>query len=114
LLDTRNQFGAAGPVPAQGSISVQMTGHGGIPPNGVSAVALNVTAVSPTSAGYITAWPSLTNRPEASNLNFSPGQNIPNMVIVPVGTDGKISLFNGSGGTVQLLADVAGYYLAGG
>jgi hypothetical protein len=36
------------------------------------------------------------------------------MVIVPVGTDGKISLFNGSGGTVQLLADVAGYYLAGG
>jgi subtilisin family serine protease len=114
VLDTRNQFGAAGPVPAQGSISVQMTGHGGIPPNGVSAVALNVTAVSPTSAGYITAWPSLTNRPEASNLNFSPGQNIPNMVIVPVGTDGKISLFNGSGGTVQLLADVAGYYLAGG
>ena len=114
VLDTRTQFGAAGPVPAQGSISVQMTGRGGIPATGVSAVALNVTAVSPTSAGYITAWPSLTNRPEASNLNFSPGQNIPNMVIVPVGTDGKISLFNGSGGTVQLLADVAGYYLAGG
>ena len=46
-----------------------------------------------------------------SNLNFQAGQNIPNLVVVPVGADGKIQLFNGSTGTVQLLADVTGYIL---
>ena len=113
ILDTRTNTGASNPVPALGNISVQVTGMGGIPPSGVSAVALNVTAVSPGGAGYITAWAAGTNRPAASNLNFSAGQNIPNLVIVPVGANGEIQLFNGSTGTVQLLADVAGYYLAG-
>ena len=79
----------------------------------MSAVALNVTVANPTAAGYITVWPSGTPRPETSNLNFQAGQNIPNLVIVPVGADGKIQLFNGSGGTVQLIADVAGYILSG-
>jgi len=48
-----------------------------------------------------------------SNLNFGAGQNIPNTVIVPVGVDGKISLFNGSAGSAHLLVDVTGYTLAG-
>ena len=54
-----------------------------------------------------------TPRPQTSNLNLQAGQNIPNLVIVPVGPDGKIQLYNGSGGTVQLIADVAGYILSG-
>jgi len=29
------------------------------------------------------------------------------------GADGKVAFFNGSDGSVQLIADVAGYYLAG-
>ena len=52
--------------------------------------------------------------PTASNLNFVAGQTIPNLVVVPVGADGSIRLFNGSGGAVDLIADVAGYYLIGG
>ena len=47
-----------------------------------------------------------------SNLNFTAGQTVPNLVIVPVGADGKIRLYNGSPGTVQLIADIAGYYRA--
>ena len=100
-------------MPSTGSISVQVTGQGGVPATGVSAVALNVTVADPTAAGYITVWPSGTPRPETSNLNFQAGQNIPNLVIVPVGPDGKIQLYNGSPGTVQLIADVAGYILSG-
>ncbi len=114
LLDTRFGTGAAvGPVPPSGSLSVQVLGAGGVPAGGVSAVALNVTAVAPTASGYVTAWPSGRPRPNTSNLNFYAGRNIPNSVAVPVGADGKVNLFNGSGGTVQLVADVAGYYLAG-
>ena len=100
-------------MPSTGSISVQVTGQGGVPATGVSAVALNVTVAAPTAAGYITVWPSGTPQQQTSNLNFQAGQNIPNLVIVPVGADGKIQLFNGSGGTVHLIADVAGYILGG-
>jgi len=113
ILDTRIGQGAPGPVLSMGSISVQVTGQGGVPPTGVSAVAVNVTAAAPTAAGYITVWPSGTPRQETSNLNFQAGQNIPNLVIVPVGPDGKIQLYNGSPGTVHLIADVAGYILSG-
>jgi hypothetical protein len=38
---------------------------------------------------------------------------VPNLVTVPVGADGKVTLFNRSAGTAQLIADVAGYYLPG-
>ena len=74
---------------------------------------LNVTAVSPQTAGYITVWPFGIDKTDTSNLNFQAGQNIPNTVIVPVGTGGKIQLFNGSWGTVHLIVDVTGYTLAG-
>jgi len=47
--------------------------------------------------------------PLVSNLNFVGGQAVPNLAIVPVGADGAIRLHNGSGGTVQLVADVCGY-----
>jgi len=113
VLDTRVAVGASGPLPALSTLSVQITGGGGVPVTGVTAVTLNVTAVGPTVPGFLTVWPSGKARPEASNLNFSAGQNIPNTVIVPIGVGGKIQLFSGSGGTVYLLADVSGYYLAG-
>ena len=48
-------------------------------------------------------------RPVASNLNFTPGETIPNLVIVQVGAGGKISLYNREGST-DVIADVVGYY----
>src|SRR5664279_4473900 len=113
IMDTRINQGVTGPVPALGTVSLQVTGRGGVPVSGVSAVVVNVTAVSPAGSGFITVWPSGTGRPGVSNLNFRAGQIVPNLVVVPVGADGKIELFNGSAGTVDLLADVAGYTLAG-
>ena len=113
ILDTRTNLGATGPVPAQGTVSLQVTGKGGVPSAGVSAVVVNVTAVTPATLGFITVWPSGTAQQQTSNLNFQAGQNIPNLVVVPVGADGKIQLFNGSTGSVQLLADVTGYILGG-
>ena len=49
--------------------------------------------------------------PAVSSLNFTAGQTVPNLAIVPVGPNGAIRLHNGSGGTVQLIADVSGYHL---
>ena len=113
ILDTRSGIGASGPVSGGGTVALQVTGRGGIPSTGVAAVVLNVTVTSPRAGGFITAYPQGSPLPTASNLNFTAGQTIPNLVVVPVGARGKIDLHNGSPGTVQLLADIAGYYLAG-
>ena len=49
--------------------------------------------------------------PEASNLNFTAGETIPNLVIVPVGADGKVDFYNDAG-SVNLVADLAGCYMS--
>jgi hypothetical protein len=118
LLDTRYGNGApVAKVAPHGTVHLRVTGRGGVPAAGVGAVVLNVTVVGPASSGYLTVYPDGTTRPTASNLNFSAGQTVPNLVMVQVGAgvgvDGKVALFNGSAGTVNLVADVAGYVVAG-
>lgn len=113
LLDTRKGTGTGGstiPVPANGTLSLPVDGQGPVPASGVTAVVLNVTVTAPTGGGYITVYPSGGARPTASNLNFSPRETVPNLVIVPVGSNGAVTLANASGGTVHLIADVSGYY----
>ena len=108
-LDTRNGTGASqARVGAGGEVSLQITGVGGVPVD-ATGVVLNVTGVSPTAAGYVTVYPNGVSRPLASNLNFVPGDTVPNLVIVGVGTSGKVKLFNGSG-SIDLVADIVGYY----
>jgi Subtilase family len=79
--------------------------------DGVSAVVMNVTATEAGGYGYVQVIP--TNGPTpisaSSNVNYIPGQTIPNLVIVPVGANGHVSLFNAVTPT-HLLADVVGYF----
>ena len=46
--------------------------------------------------------------PTASNLNYHPGDTIPNAVITQIGAGGKVCLF--TYGTTQLIADINGYF----
>jgi hypothetical protein len=115
LLDTRTGGktidghaaggGALGPKTA---VDLQITGRDGIPTSGVSAVVLNVTGIASTGT-YVTAYPTGVTRPNASNLNLAAGEVRPILVIVKVGTAGKIRLYNNSGST-HLVADVAGWF----
>jgi uncharacterized protein (DUF1501 family) len=107
LLDTRAK---GGKLPPRGSIDLMVAGVGGVPAEGVEAVTVNITAVDPTSGGYVTVWPAGTAMPNASSLNFEAGQNVPNLVMAKVGSGNKISLFNSSGNT-HLIVDLCGYYL---
>ena len=112
VLDTRS--GAA--VPAGGSITLQLLGAGGVPNDALSpvnAVNLVLTATGAKAAGFITAYPSGGTRPATSNLNYVAGQDVANSVLAVPGTNGKVVLYNGSNGTVNLIADVAGYYTGG-
>ena len=79
-------------------------------PIDATAVALNVTIVNPTAASYLTIWPSDAPQPLASNLNWLGGDPpTPNKVDVKMSADGRISFFNFAG-SVDILADVVGYY----
>jgi hypothetical protein len=114
ILDTRVGNGAVvGKVPGGGVLELQVVGRGGVPVGAADAVVLNVTVTEPTAAGYVTVFPTGTAAPLASNLNFAAGQTIPNLVTVKLGTDGKVSLRNGSAQGIHLIADVAGFYADG-
>lgn len=110
ILDTRYGTGGyASPVGPAATAAIQVTGVGGVPAIGVSAVALNVTVTQPTAAGYLTVFPTGSTRPLASNLNFVPAQTVPNLVVAKVGSNGKVSIYN-SGGATHVVFDVVGWY----
>ncbi len=107
-LDTRT----SAPVGPDSTVELNVVDMAGLPVSG-GAVVFNLTVTEPASFGFVSAYPSGTNRPLASNLNYSKGQTVANLVTVTVGGNGKVTLFNRSGGTVQLIADIEGYYLPG-
>ena len=118
VLDTRIGVGVAGgattPVAAGGTIAIQVAGRGDVPTTGVVAVVVDVIAVSPAAGGYLTLYPDTgAARPVVSNLDFPAGQTVSNLAEVPVGADGRILAFNGSGGRTHVVADVQGFYAAG-
>lgn len=115
LLDTRGLPTAdgvrpwVGRVPAGATVELPVTGRAGVP-GWADSVVLNVTATETDSYGFVTAWPCGSARPNASNLNFEPGQTVPNLVVSKIG-QGKVCLF--SAGGAHLVADVAAYLPAG-
>jgi hypothetical protein len=115
VLDTRSAVGVSTttPIAAGGTLKLQLTGTNGVPASGVTAVVLNVTATAPTESGYLTLYPDGQARPASSNLNFVAGQTIPNLVTVPVGSDGAVDIYNRFG-NVHVVADLFGYYSTSG
>ena len=111
ILDTRVGTGGTGPLGVGGKIDVQIAGQGTVPAAGASSVVLNVTATDANAAGYVSAWPTGQAQPLASVLNLpARGATVPNLVIVPLGAGGKVSLFAQTG--AHLIADVAGWFTA--
>ena len=104
---------SAGTAAAGATATVPLAGHAGIPSSGVEAVALTVTANRPMKTGYLVAHASGTTRPGTSSQNYLPGQNVANMVVTPLGSDGAVNLDNVSTGSTPFVVDVLGYFLGG-
>ncbi|WP_441250960.1 PKD domain-containing protein [Kitasatospora sp. McL0602] len=109
LLDTRQHTGGRTTLGPGESLTVSVPG--GICGN-PTAVVLNVTAVNKTNGGYLTVYPAGADRPTTSNVNFTAGQVVPNLVTVPVGKDGQVAIFNHSGST-DVVVDMFGHYGTG-
>ncbi|MFE2352161.1 PKD domain-containing protein [Kitasatospora cineracea] len=106
-LDTRSGTGVpAGKLGPNASLSFKVRGPGLLPDDAKVAV-LNLTATGSTEDTYIAANPSFPV--SISNLNVSRGATVANQVTVPIAADGTVKLYNHVG-TVQLIADLQGYY----
>ena len=105
------------PVGAGQTISLDVTT--GVVPSTTTAVVLNVTVsgadvpASPTAGlSYLSVTPGGGN--STSNLNFKDivpggGQDTANLVVVPVGGDGNVRIYNDKG-NAYVIADVFGYF----
>ena len=98
--------GVAGALASDAGVDVQLTGVAGVPSIGVSAVILNATVTSPKGQGYRTISPTGTARPLASDLNYATDETRPNLVVVRVGTGGKVNLYTST--ETHVVFDVAG------
>ena len=116
ILDTRSGVGASGRLATQASLHLPVVNQ--LPsadprnvPAQATAVVLNVTATDTQGGGYVQVIPTGRGQIGASsNLNVTgANQTIANLVIVPVGDAGRVTLFADI--ATHLIADVYGYFL---
>jgi hypothetical protein len=90
---TRHVAIGGGPVP-------------GVSPD-ASAYVLNTTVTNGTAGSFLTVFAGGTP-PQASNLNFGPGQTIANLVYVKA-SPGFVDIYN-KAGSVDVIADAVGWF----
>jgi subtilisin family serine protease len=110
IIDTRNADGPrGGPVLANlATRAVQVTGVCGIP-SGAVAVAANVTAVSPSTTGFLALFPSDIQWPGNSTMSYRPGKTRANNAILRLSPSGQTSIHN-NGAPQHFVIDVTGYF----
>lgn len=108
LLDTRSTQ-RVGPG---GTVTLPVTGIADVPADATAAV-VNLTVTGPGASGFVTAYPTGVGMPTASNVNFSPGQTVPNLAIVKVGSGQSITVFNAASSPIDLVVDIQGFVTAG-
>ena len=77
---------------------------------GASSAILNVTVTDVRSEGFATVHPCRA-RPNASNLNFTVGSTVPNMVVAPLDGAGRACVH--VTGEAHVIVDVMGWFGAG-
>lgn len=115
VLDTRVDS-ATGPTELIGRVergdilTLPVVGVDGVPGSGITAVAVNVVSVDADRPSYLQTLP--TNAAElggSSTVNIdAPGQTRANFAIVPVGSDGSISVYSIADG--HIVADLLGWF----
>jgi hypothetical protein len=83
---------------------------GGVTPDDIVAVVVNVTATRALGPGYLQLGPAFAFRAGSyANLNYRPGESAPSLAIVPVDpADGAIEIYAST--AVDVVVDVIGYF----
>jgi uncharacterized protein (DUF1501 family) len=114
VADTRDGLGGVSKrrLRPEERIRVKVRGVAGVDAKATAVVA-NVTAVEASQPMFFTVYPGSTARPTTSNINGGPGRPVPNLVVMGIGDDGCIDVFNSHGET-HCIVDVFGYFAADG
>lgn len=107
-------------VGAQASASETIAGinAGGttLPTSGITAVAVNLTAVNTANqGGFMNGYADGSTDPGTgiTNLTYSPNSNQAATVLIPVSATGKIDIYNYSAVGITFDLDLSGYFTAG-
>jgi hypothetical protein len=91
-------------------VLAQRTCSGVTIPSSAKAIAGNATVVNFISTGFnwITLYPFGAAQPNASNLNYTANQIVPNAFVTGLSGDGKFNIY--SSGATHFIVDVNGYF----
>ena len=116
VCDTRSGSGtpcSGHAIGSGGTLTIAVTGVGGIPSTGPTAIIGNLTAIAGTASTYLFAYPGdVSPRPNGSDLNPGPGAVLPNLVAVGLShaaPAGQVKLYNAAG-TINAVLDVCGWF----
>jgi hypothetical protein len=80
-------------------------------PTDAVGLTMNVAIINPSTASFLTVFPADAPRPLAANANWVANQPpLSNAVTADISADGKIAFYN-LAGTVDVAADIVGYYV---
>jgi len=118
VLDTRTGLGVDQGVPCRlgqdrwsgdgRHLVVHVLDTPTVPTTGVSAVAVRIHVLSPNAPSFVTAWPTGTSRLTSRLVTVRQRYGASVTTVVPVGTDGTISLATSAGDT-WVAVDVVGW-----
>ena len=106
VLDTRSSTAIA----AGATLTVVVTGATCGLPATATAVSVNATATLGQAPAFVTLYPGDESAPNTSTLNVSAGQTRANNAVVALAPDGSLKILNGSGGTIEVIVDITGYF----
>jgi len=114
VCDTRSGLSYATPcagdtLGAGATLDVTVAGADAVPADATAVVA-NVTVTDTTATSHLTVSPAGDPVPTVSDLNWTAGKNVPNLVVATVGADGQIELTNFAGST-DVIVDVVGWFI---
>lgn len=108
-VDTRHAVGLSGQFAANVDRSIVLAGQHGLPAaSTLRGVLAEVTAVYPTTSGYLTVHPCMASVPDLSMVRYAPSANAATTVAGP--DDGSGQWCITSNKTVHVLVDVSGYF----
>ena len=107
VLDTREAVYKQPALTSGQDITLSLTKY---VPNTAVAVALNLTVVDGTGRSYLTLYPTGITKPFVSSINWSDAEAVANSVVVKLGTNQSINIFNNNQ-TVNVVIDISGYYV---